>query len=440
MNKKRPLSNCFKHIHVIFLFNHILNKLIMLVALLAAYSCSKAIILWRYPTVFFHKYERGLFACLGFYILLQVLKTPPTMKGTLNFLDHLLGHNRASTYWQFKEDQSQVAHFLSEEVTKVASKTLKPCHQYMTLPYAFILMALVCLIGMVLFNNMPSASRPVLQESIDYNKDIVNKIEAIEVSLEATEESIEETEASKSDLDKKLDDLNKDLLEDLKKTYDKDESLLTLTLYDKKKQGLLDQVSASMDQLPASDQVMLEEEINSFKEDDLREKVVDALNNREEQETVTERDEGKSLQDSLTELMSQSEKNPPPSSSDTLEVASETTGGLMEDNKDGQGGSANAYKGQAETIEEGQVHREETETGLLNSNEQTLQLSGQSEEERHLVYGGDIEADDHEILLITGPKDQTQIKINDLRIDLPRGIPHNRLNLLQAYYEGVNNE
>ncbi|MBN2898621.1 MAG: hypothetical protein JXO44_07590, partial [Clostridia bacterium] len=67
-------------------WNHGFGKMMGGVVMVAVYSVTKSVVLWQWPTTFFFKYERGLLACIGFYVLLQLLKQPPTVKGCLKDL------------------------------------------------------------------------------------------------------------------------------------------------------------------------------------------------------------------------------------------------------------------------------------------------------------------------------------------------------------------
>jgi hypothetical protein len=441
MSKKNTLDRRFKGIHRVFLFNHLLNKMMMFLALLAGYACLKAMTLWLYPTVLFHQYEKGILSCLGFYVLLQILKSPPRMKSTLKCLDGLLAHNRASSYWQFKEDGSDISMFLIEEISQVAKDKLKPLKHYVKVPYTLIMLLIVGGIGVSLFNNLPSSNREILQERLAYNEGIKEELLSIEETMTALEEKTEHKKIGQIDTDKKLDTLKKDLIADLKKTYSKDGSLRVLSTYDKEKQGLLAQASSAIDNLPERDQAMAKEELEALKNDQLRDKVIDALTNREEQQSLSkENGHDKSLKESFTELMSQPDTHGKGSSSETLEIASETTGGFIEGSKDGQGGSGSAYKGQVDTIEEGLVYRDEKTSAILEDNESTLQISGKEVGQRHLLYGQDIKTDNSNLDFVTNSKGENILVLKDLSIEIPEGIPQNRLNLIQAYYKGVHNE
>jgi hypothetical protein len=432
MKTKASISQQVYHFFIIQWWNHLWNYTLLGMILVGSYFVIKVSIQWLIPLMILDQYQSGILACIVFYVGLQILKKPPNYRRILEALDRIVLHSRASTYWQYRKSQTCVSNLLENECQLAFEQHMKPIHTYIEVKTLKILLALVLLAAYLLIGNLPSTSKERVKEMKAFNKTIEERIEMIQEAEDALDEKeLEPLKQESPELNQALEKAHEDLLDDLKKSYKTEDVLKALNDYEKKREGLMTSAENKIRDLPKEEGEKILKPLDQVKKDTTRDQVLDALGSQDQQERAGENKDQESLTESFTELMSQSEDNGM-SSTEDLELASETIGSQNDRGKNGQGGSGQSYSGDTDIIEEGSLFRDDAGETLIDARgADTLQITTDHQGETHLALGKGLEASNEAVTI--NDQGQFQIKVNKRTIIIPKGIPQERLPLIQAY-------
>jgi len=438
MRSKESVLNELYKFHIVQWINHCIKQAFKGILICSIYGFLKSVVLWQSSTILFYKYEKALFACLAFYVILQLLRNAPRLIDSLRVLDTILGHNRASTLWQYKESTAPVKELMTKDVESSIATTLKPWGHYIESQALVVILSVMLLIGSVVVAGLPSDSRNPFQEKIAYNNALKKNIEGIEKKLAET--SNEEL-VNESGYEQQQQVLEDKLIEGIKKSFTAKEALAHIQAYEKAERALMEKIDSEMATEALRDQPVDSVEQLDKVASSLLDKVKDAVKDQGAQEEKRAEEEAQtSLSDSFSELMSQesSDLSESQESNDNV-LSSESRGVVNNDSKDGQGGSGQAYGDGAEYIvEEEQAREIGTAMPFYESGDTLVQVSNGSEEDYHTSYGTDLDASVNETMIHSNT--ENKIECDGKTIQLPSGIPKNRLHLIKAYYEGENEQ
>lgn len=428
MNSKdsiRPLINGY---HTLKWLNHLWYYSLLGCQLTVTYYLIKITVQHFRPWIFFDQYQKGILACLAFYVFLQALKKPPSIKDTLKALDQIVQHSRASTYWQYRDKHTNVTSLLLKDCHDAFNRRLKPLRHYIEIKASRLVVLVILLFLYVLVSSQPSISHDKVEQMLAYNDNLQKDLNLIEASIDHSSDSLEDPI---SPLEQEFKSLERALSNQLEKTYTVDKSLDVIRAYDQKRADLIASTENKLDALHKEDREAALSQLEKYKHDAIRDQILDALNTQEEQETLADREDSESLTDSFTELMSQAGDNAM-KANQTLEIASENTGTESANAKNGQGASGKAYADASDDIENGEVFKTEDAEALMESKAtETLQISGKSKGDTHLTLASDLKSKD--VASMTENDGRLILQLDDKIITLPQGIPEDRLPLIQAY-------